>query len=104
MERLSSNDCMAQRNNGERPQKDAPGRLDRQSNAVRPQEEPAIDGDVERERQETHEQRIDRKMRELEARGILRRGNGRKPQGLARPIKLRGEGPTISQMIIEDRR
>ena len=51
---------------------------------------------------ETDEQRIDRKLRELEARGVLTRGIG-KPKGLDPPIRLHGEGPTMSEMIIEDR-
>ena len=53
---------------------------------------------------ETYEQRIERKFRELEARGVLTRGNGGKPQGLHPRIRLRGKGPTLSEMIIEDRR
>ncbi len=51
---------------------------------------------------ETDGQRLDRKLLELEARGVLRRGIG-KPKGLHPRLKLSGEGPTISEMIIEDR-
>jgi len=52
---------------------------------------------------ETEEQRIDRKMRELVARGVAQWSGG-KPKGLDPPIKLRGKGPTVSEMVIEDRR
>ncbi len=51
---------------------------------------------------ESEEQRIERKLIELEARGVIRRGVG-KLKGLNPRIELRGEGPTISEMIIEDR-
>lgn len=51
---------------------------------------------------ETDEQRLDRKLTELEARGVLRKGIG-KPMIPDLGIKLRGEGPTLSEMVIEDR-
>ena len=45
---------------------------------------------------------IDEKLDELERRGILTRGRGklRLPKEL---IKLQGEGPTVSEMVLEDR-
>jgi prevent-host-death family protein len=52
---------------------------------------------------ESDEQRLDRKLRELEAKGVLRVGIG-KPKALHPRIKLRGKGPSVSEMVIEDRR
>ncbi len=43
-----------------------------------------------------------RKLRELAARGLIRWSGG-KPKGLAKPIKLSGEGPSVSEMVLEDR-
>jgi prevent-host-death family protein len=45
---------------------------------------------------------IDEKLDELERRGILRRGRGKLklPKKL---IRLKGEGPTVSEMVLEDR-
>lgn len=45
---------------------------------------------------------LDEKIRDLQARGIIQwNGKPFKPSG--KPVKLIGEGPTISEMIIEDR-
>jgi len=45
---------------------------------------------------------VDEKLADLQARGIIHwNGKPFKPSG--RPAKLIGEGPTISEMIIEDR-
>jgi prevent-host-death family protein len=49
------------------------------------------------------EDRLRAKLEELESRGILRMSKGKfiPPR---RRVKLIGEGPTISEMILEDRR
>ena len=52
---------------------------------------------------ETPEERLQRKLRDLAARGIISRIPTGKPKGLPKPIKLIGEGPTVSEMILEDR-
>lgn len=52
---------------------------------------------------ETPEERHQRKLRDLLARGIISRIPTGKPKGLPKPIKLIGEGPTVSEMILEDR-
>jgi hypothetical protein len=52
---------------------------------------------------ETPEQRLDRKLRDLLARGIISRIPTGKPKGLPKPVKLIGEGPTVSEMVLEDR-
>lgn len=44
------------------------------------------------------------KMLDLQARGIISNYTGKKFVPTGKPIKLRGEGPTMSEMIIEDRR
>lgn len=49
------------------------------------------------------EDRLRRKLLELRERGIISWSGG-KPQGLPRPVKLKGKGPTISEMVLEDRR
>jgi prevent-host-death family protein len=52
---------------------------------------------------EAGDDELTRKIRDLQARGLVRWGGG-KPKGLNPPLKLTGEGPTMSEMIIEDRR
>lgn len=52
---------------------------------------------------ETEEQRRRRKLQELAARGVISRIPEGKPRGLPRPVKLIGEGPTMSEMVLEDR-
>jgi prevent-host-death family protein len=47
---------------------------------------------------------LDQKLARLEARGILTRGKMGKFVPPKTRIKLRGSGPSISEMIIEDRR
>jgi prevent-host-death family protein len=47
--------------------------------------------------------RLTARLRELVARGVIQWSGG-KPKGLNPPIKLRGEGPTASEMVLEDRR
>jgi prevent-host-death family protein len=46
--------------------------------------------------------RVQRKLKELEAQGVLRAGIG-KPKALRPRVELRGEGPTLSEMVLEDR-
>ena len=46
--------------------------------------------------------RTARRLREFVTEGVIRWSGG-KPKGLRKPIKLRGEGPSISEMILEDR-
>ncbi len=53
---------------------------------------------------ETEEQRLQRKLKDLVARGIITRIPKGKPKGLPEPVKLIGEGPSMSEMILEDRR
>ena len=48
------------------------------------------------------EKTLDEKLDDLERRGFLRRGRG-KYVPPAKMIKLRGEGPSVSEMILEDR-
>jgi prevent-host-death family protein len=54
-------------------------------------------------RVETYDERLERKLLALVDKGVLH-WRGGKPAGLNPPIKLMGEGPTISEMILEDRR
>ncbi len=49
------------------------------------------------------ESELDRKLQGLVAGGVLLWA-GSKPRFPKRRVKLRGEGPTISQMVVEDRR
>ena len=49
------------------------------------------------------EETLDEKLARLEAAGIISGGSG-KPRLPKRTYKLRGEGPSMSEMIIEDRR
>ena len=51
---------------------------------------------------ESRGDRTARRLRELIAEGVIRWSGG-KPKGLEKPIKLRGQGPSISEMILEDR-
>lgn len=46
---------------------------------------------------------LEEKLADLQARGIIH-WSGKKFVPSGRPIPLRGEGPTMSEMIIEDRR
>jgi len=48
------------------------------------------------------EDRLSRRLRELVAAGVIHWSGG-KPKGLNPPLKLRGKGPTMSEMILEDR-
>lgn len=52
--------------------------------------------------EESEQARLRRKLQELQAQGIIAH-IGTKPKGLAKPVKLIGEGPTISEMVLEDR-
>jgi len=52
---------------------------------------------------ETRDEVLQRKLLQLQAKGILVRV-GTKPKGLTPGIKLRGKGPTPSEMVLEDRR
>ena len=52
---------------------------------------------------EAGEDRLSRRLRELVAAGVIHWAGG-KPKGLNPPIKLRGKGPTPSEMVLEDRR
>ena len=49
------------------------------------------------------EERVRRKLLELAARGVIHWSGG-KPKIPERRVKLIGEGPTISEMVLEDRR
>lgn len=60
------------------------------------------DANGESPRAETDEQRIQRKLEALVEKGVLLRV-GKKPLGLPKPIKLRGEGPSVSEMVLQDR-
>jgi prevent-host-death family protein len=51
---------------------------------------------------ETRDQALQRKLLELQAKGILVRV-GTKPLIPKRRVKLRGKGPTMSEMVIQDR-
>jgi prevent-host-death family protein len=42
-------------------------------------------------------------LNQLAARGLLRRAKGGKP-GPFRPVKLRGNGPSLSEIVIQGRR
>jgi len=50
-----------------------------------------------------HEETLDEKLARLKAAGIISGGSG-KPRLPKRMVKLKGEGPSMSEMIIEDRR
>ncbi len=54
---------------------------------------------------ETGDEALQRKLLELQAKGILVQAGrvGTKPKGLSPGIKLRGEGPSMSEMVLEDR-
>ena len=48
---------------------------------------------------------LDEKLAELERRGIVTRGTGKGKMTVPKKlIKLRGPGPSLSEMIIRDRR
>jgi prevent-host-death family protein len=49
------------------------------------------------------EDRLSEKMRELYERGVLAQWSDKKPAFPRRGVKMRGSGPTIAEMIIEDR-
>jgi len=51
---------------------------------------------------DSREDRLTRRLRELVAEGVIHWSGG-KPKGLNPPIKLRGKGPTMSEMVLEDR-
>jgi prevent-host-death family protein len=53
--------------------------------------------------EETDEERIRPKLQDLAARGLITRVPEGKPKGLAKPVKLIGEGPTVSEMVLGDR-
>lgn len=46
---------------------------------------------------------LDEKLRDLKTRGIIH-WSGKKFKLSGKPIPLRGDGPTISEMVIRDRR
>jgi prevent-host-death family protein len=48
------------------------------------------------------EDRLRAKMAELQARGIIT-WSGKKPTFPKKGVKMKGEGPTMAEMIIEDR-
>lgn len=48
--------------------------------------------------------RLNAKMQELYERGVLAHWSGKKPVFPKRGVRMRGEGPTIAEMILEDRR
>ena len=48
------------------------------------------------------EDRISPGLRKLIADGVVEWSGG-KPRGMDKPIKLRGKGPTMSEMVLEDR-
>jgi len=48
--------------------------------------------------------RLNAKMRELYERGILAQWSDKKPVFPKRGVRMRGEGPTIAEMVLEDRR
>jgi len=51
---------------------------------------------------ESPEDRISPGLRKLIAEGVVEWSGG-KPRGMDKPIKLRGKGPTMSEMVLEDR-
>ena len=51
---------------------------------------------------ESRDDRLSRRLRELVAEGVVHWSGG-KPLIPKRRIKLRGEGPTMSEMVIRDR-
>jgi len=50
------------------------------------------------------EDRLNAKMRELYERGILAHWSDKKPVFPKRGVRMRGDGPTIAEMVLEDRR
>lgn len=51
---------------------------------------------------ETHRDKTTSRLLELARAGVLQWSGG-KPKGLSKPIKLRGKGPSMSEMVLEDR-
>lgn len=51
------------------------------------------------EREETLEEKLDR----LAAAGLITRGSGKKYRPPKKRIKLQGEGPSVSEMVLADR-
>ena len=51
---------------------------------------------------ESRDDRLSRRLRELVAEGVIHWSGG-KPKGLSPGIKLQGEGPSMSEMVLEDR-
>ena len=51
---------------------------------------------------ESREDRLLGRLRQLVAEGVVHWSGG-KPKGLDPPIKLPGKGPTMSEMVLEDR-
>jgi prevent-host-death family protein len=54
-------------------------------------------------RDETDDERLHRKLLELKERGILAQVGTGKPKGPKKRVKLIGEGPTVSEMVLADR-
>jgi antitoxin (DNA-binding transcriptional repressor) of toxin-antitoxin stability system len=54
---------------------------------------------------EGRDEALQRKLLELQAKGILAQVGrvGTKPKGLSPGIKLKGKGPSMSEMVLEDR-
>jgi prevent-host-death family protein len=64
---------------------------------------PTVNNGKQQPTTETQEERVRRKTLALVEKGVVS-WSGEKPKLPTKRIKLRGKGPTVSEMILEDRR